>query len=934
MTGLFMKLLNASLSAGILVLAVLVLRLVLKKAPKWITCCLWVLVAIRLVCPISLESSFSLIPSSIGSGSALAELTDQYVGEVHIYGEDTSEYQTAVEAGQEPIYAGRGTYYVVTGSDPASAPATVETEILPVLCGVWLLGVAAMLVYALVSYLRLKKKVSASLHLKFNIYLCDYIDSPFILGIFDARIYLPSSMEEARWPHVIAHEKAHLKRKDHWWKPLGYVLLSLHWFNPLLWLAYWLLCRDIELACDEKVIRDLGEPEKKAYSEALLECSVPRSMIAACPLAFGEVGVKERVVAVLDYKKPAFWIIVIAVIACAAAAVCFLTVPAAEEPIQPGIYVPSRGALYTDQVGDLSPHSVYAGYILDDDLYFYQQYSDGSIACLGQFQSYEVSAGEIVDYTPNTSWNVSRYTVKDAAEAYWLDAEDNCFYLLFKTRSGEVCIGYGWEDVGERWDGLSDDTRFLTLHELDNYTALPENAGHALEAQVIEVSAGALLVEPMPGSLERSSGDRFWVSLDKDSPCVLPEVSAGDTVRILYGGTWMESYPCQIADAYCVSILNEENSWGVYLSVTNVTPTGLDLEIYRPEGAGSEMIQTGSPFWLEVLTDNGWENIPCAESAFTTEAYRLAAGDAQQFSVNWEGIYGTLEPGTYRIGKNLSCSDVTMHYYAEFTIAEEPVQTPCRVSVEIVDASATEAIVAYRIYDLQDCSVWAGYDYWLEVLTGTGWAHYGHGVDGVAWDAGLQFSISQGDPEANPLPSEDVLVFHENWSNVADLPLPAGTYRFCKQVVIESPDLTRTETLYAEFTVSESATEGYGVTLEVLDPTPTGATLACTYHGGLLGQLSTTADYYLTVNVGYDGFTRYGPGSTPLERTENPTEDICAHLLMEGETVYLDIEWGQTVPAPLPSGTYQIVLWIDRTVTVLGQEENFPIQVVSEFTIP
>ena len=196
---------------------------------------------------------------------------------------------------------------------------------------VWLVGILLMLSYGAVSYFCLKRKVSASLCKEGHVYLCDNIDTPFILGIFRPRIYLPSGMAESEIPYVLAHEEAHLKRKDHLWKPLGFLLLAVYWFNPLFWVAYILLCRDIENACDEKAIKDSDKAYKVSYSEALLACSIHRRTIMACPLAFGETGVKSRIRAVLHYKKPAFWVILVAILVLIVTCVCFLTNPVTEK---------------------------------------------------------------------------------------------------------------------------------------------------------------------------------------------------------------------------------------------------------------------------------------------------------------------------------------------------------------------------------------------------------------------------------------------------------------------------------------------------------------------------------------------------------------------------------------------------------------------------
>ncbi len=326
LTDIFLKVVDMSLTASWVALAVLVLRFVLKKAPKWLSCLLWVLVAFRLVCPVSFESALSLV-SVEGARDVTDNILDSYVGPSSTYWDITEEYDAAVNAGIEPIHGGEGHYYVVTGETPTTEAIILADDV----AVLWVAGIGAMVVYGAVSYFRLRRKVAASLMTEQGIYLCDYIDTPFILGIIRPRIYLPSNMEPDAAAHVIAHERAHLNRKDHWWKPLGYLLLTVHWFNPVIWLAYILLCRDIELACDEKVIRKMEVGEKKAYSQALLACSVSRHRIAACPLAFGEVGVGERVKSVLNYKKPTFWIILIAMIALVVGAVCFLTDPVSED---------------------------------------------------------------------------------------------------------------------------------------------------------------------------------------------------------------------------------------------------------------------------------------------------------------------------------------------------------------------------------------------------------------------------------------------------------------------------------------------------------------------------------------------------------------------------------------------------------------------------
>ena len=311
MAAVFLKLLNLSISASWLVLAVLVLRLVSKRSPKWMNVLLWGIVALRLVLPFSIESALSLIPSAETVSPAVVQFDP-----APTITSGVSVIDNAVNPSLSEHFAAVPTASV--------NPLYVWTEIAG---WVWLIGLGAMLLYALVSYLRLRRRVSVSLPVQDHIYLCDAISSPFILGVVKPRIYLPSGLDEVQRQNVLAHEQAHLARRDHWWKPLGFALLAVYWFNPVLWLAYALLCRDIELACDERVIRTMDESAVKTYSTVLLACSMPRKAVITCPLAFGEVGVKERVRNALHYKKPAFWVVAASVAVCVVVAVCFLTNP-------------------------------------------------------------------------------------------------------------------------------------------------------------------------------------------------------------------------------------------------------------------------------------------------------------------------------------------------------------------------------------------------------------------------------------------------------------------------------------------------------------------------------------------------------------------------------------------------------------------------------
>lgn len=306
MTDFFLVLVNRSLLASVVVAAVLLLRLLFQKAPKWVHCLLWALVAVQLLCPFQLESKASLMPAS---APITQQMLDEPLPDYKFETPSDQTHNTSADQQEQSIQIGH-----------SASPVQILSLI-------WLVGMCAMLLYTAITYGRLRSRMATAVKRQDNIYECDRVGSPFVLGIVKPKIYLPFGLEEPTRSLVLAHEQAHLARHDHWWKPLGFLLLAVYWFNPLLWLAYVLLCRDIELACDEKVIQTLDHDQRADYSQALLSGSVPRRMIAACPLAFGECDVKTRIKHVLSYKKPAFWILSLAIVACILAAFCFLTVP-------------------------------------------------------------------------------------------------------------------------------------------------------------------------------------------------------------------------------------------------------------------------------------------------------------------------------------------------------------------------------------------------------------------------------------------------------------------------------------------------------------------------------------------------------------------------------------------------------------------------------
>ena len=338
MSRIFSGVLQMSIAAAWMIPVVMVLRLLLKRAPKWVNLVLWGLVGLRLVCPFVPESRFSLMPKlPILSGYLYGNMIGNPAG--NVFRADTLQNgtnfsnnisQAALDGSMGAAGSGMGGAFGITGSGIGAFGAGVwriPERLLSAFSILWLAGVILFTGYAVYSYARVRRQVAEAMWLRENLWICDEVKSPFILGLRKPKIYLSSSMDEVLYPYVIAHEQAHLKRGDQWWKPLGFLILAIHWFQPFVWVAYLLFCNDLELACDESAVKKLNPQERKDYSYALLSCSMQRRLVTVCPLAFGEVGVKKRVKEILNYKKPTFWVVLAAVAVCGIVVVCFLTNP-------------------------------------------------------------------------------------------------------------------------------------------------------------------------------------------------------------------------------------------------------------------------------------------------------------------------------------------------------------------------------------------------------------------------------------------------------------------------------------------------------------------------------------------------------------------------------------------------------------------------------
>ncbi len=316
MTELFLSFVNRSITAGWMILPVLCLRWCLRNfRSKDLICILWGLVGLRLALPFSLPTPFSLVPS------AQTIPTDIMYASSPAIDTGLSTLNQAVN----PMLS--------TSFSPDPATSANPLQILLALAAlIWVIGIALFALYALISLLRLRHRLAEAVPVGENVWVCDHIASPFLLGLMHPRIYLPSSLDPQTAASVIAHEHAHLVRRDPIWKAVGFVLLALYWFHPLVWVAYILFCRDMELACDARATRDFSPAERKTYAEALLACSLPHAVRSFCPLAFGEIGVKSRIRALLQGKKPSHLLVVVTISIIAILAVCFLTDPAPSDP--------------------------------------------------------------------------------------------------------------------------------------------------------------------------------------------------------------------------------------------------------------------------------------------------------------------------------------------------------------------------------------------------------------------------------------------------------------------------------------------------------------------------------------------------------------------------------------------------------------------------
>lgn len=658
MSALFLKILNLSINASWLILAVIVARLLLKKAPRWISCLLWGLVAVRLLCPVSLESVFSLLPSANVVPENIEMAQDPHIDSgVRI-----------IDNAVNPVIEKSFSPDAISSANPMQVVVFAGSIL-------WLTGMVAMLLYALISYLLLRRKVRASVAANSRVKECDEVDSPFILGIFRPEIYVPSGISEDTLELVIAHEEAHLKRHDHWWKPFGFVLLAIYWFNPLCWVAYILLCRDIEAACDEKVIKDKDREYMAAYSQAVLDCSVNRRIIAACPLAFGETGVKERVKGVLIYKKPAFWVIIVAVISCIVVAVCFMTNPAKKitMPDNPVVF-----SIHDNPDGYIEYHWEEKGLV-------YVPYMPLDPGLAGDCIGYDELEGEFESYVCK---------VEGLSETEWI-----CDVSSEKVNghtAGMIMREINVKKVPEGWESeykwnipytdyvgdapiVNEIARRLPYPEEYQYDHIEIQSGEEPYGVTIFLKGNSSVemeqFQKVANKAFESIGNLGSITFSVvDSEEMVTFLAAEDIITENINTDELIDESEKASAHYYFP--EADNQIGLSMNTDKLTPTGCTLVFLQKDGNVTGQLQTGKWFEIQVKNANGeWidNSTKDIEIGWEDIAYDINKDGITELPLEWESIYGYLSDGHYRIVKKVmdyrSPGDYDEYdVYAEFDI--------------------------------------------------------------------------------------------------------------------------------------------------------------------------------------------------------------------------------------------------------------------------
>ncbi len=665
MVDIFLKFLNMSITASWMIVAVMILRLILRRAPKYIRCLLWCMVGIRLLCPFSIESAWSLIP------------TTEVVTQELLYSPEPQ-----VETGV-PVMNDAVNVYVEENLTPNVGDSVNPLQILTYVASVlWLVGMCGLMIYAVISYLRVRYRVREAILLRRNIFQSERVHSPFVLGVIRTRIYVPFHLYEDELECVIAHEEAHIKRGDHLLKPLGFFVLAVYWFNPLIWVAYVLLCRDIELACDEKVIREKNV-NKKLYSETLLNCSVGHSQITACPLAFGEVGVKHRIKNVVNYKKPAFWVMIVSVLLCVVLMVCFMTDPKEGElAVQTGGETQQAGAqeLIGEAIGDgvtqNSAGETVGENVVQDDVIGRDELDNATNEAMGVLTSPPTML-----LHDSLSSNIDYFSVTAGTYSWNRMEEDGQMVGVEACGMGPTVAVKGQEWLGVRKYNKLDKTLYTM-----NWEVTPDR----ITVRIYDLlELGKEEPDVMYG--EETYEDPFAIELE---PRRIYEVYAEwDEEDIETRGFYGNAYYIFATDndwengeiALATPKVSELEVGDAFTEeVNNLEGVSMLMEKYKSTEGDVEIVNTtnteytyGEYYDIQVQKDGVWYSLKhiIDNAAFHARGIIAPPNETSIWQVNWEWLYGQLPAGEYRIVKDIldirAPGDLTKYYLAaEFEIKE------------------------------------------------------------------------------------------------------------------------------------------------------------------------------------------------------------------------------------------------------------------------
>lgn len=521
MNSLFTSVLEISWQAGLIALAVMAVRPLLRRAPRRAVCMLWLLVALRLLLParLTVESPVSLQQPESPPIQAYQELRQQ-----------------------EKVYVSAPPEQRLEMAGPAAAQGFALLDQLP---AIWLTGVGCMALYMALSLLRMRWRLRAAPRIQDNVYRCTDWSTPFVLGVLAPRIYVPETVSEQDFPQVLAHERCHICRWDHVWKPLAFLLLAVNWFNPVLWAAYVLLGRDMERACDEMVLKNATPAQRAAYSRALVACAAQPKMAAVCPLAFGEVAVKERVKNVLNYKKPALWAVILLVVAAAIIGVCLLTKPAGKDAGVPD--AETLYALRTEYIGD---NAAVSGIL--DALGF------RAAGAAGDGQAYTYSFE--VETASEPYGVVVRYAFTGALPqrtAEWNRQMAQRGYLALALIDNAEWLR--WEDVGAEGETPVSGTVYAGDYVAADYNAVRESAA-GLQAlmDVLQARLEDGSIVYYPGDAQPSFEETMpWSSTGENDPCSVRAEDYG----IVYDAAQLPDWETVPLSYLCAYYLNGDGAY-------------------------------------------------------------------------------------------------------------------------------------------------------------------------------------------------------------------------------------------------------------------------------------------------------------------------------------------------------------------------------------